>query len=221
MAIRFNAAGQVLTGTLSLGSQSVRSYGFWGKISVDRNVPVTFFDVDGSGEDFFTTDSDGTSVQYLLNQAGVGGGSSVALTVGAWYYLGVSINGTTGTFYLRSESDSSWTTQSLTGLSAITCTTTRLGESWVTGDWLNGCLTAVKIWTGAALTQAEFDSERVSYSAARTANLAARYELKTASDLSDYSGGGHNLSGGSGTATESGPALLDAWAYGFDVRIGG
>ncbi|MFI6904894.1 hypothetical protein ACIBKY_26775 [Nonomuraea sp. NPDC050394] len=75
-------------------------------------------------------------------------------------------------------------------------------------EWLNGCLSHVRIWT-AALSGAELEAEYTANSPVRTSNLFAFYRFTTAGTTDD-SGNGQTLSGGTGTSTEPGALNTDA-----------
>ncbi|GII63535.1 hypothetical protein Skr01_36200 [Sphaerisporangium krabiense] len=218
MAVRFSADGQAYTRALSLGVQTQWALACWAKISVDRNVTSTIWSLGSNSVfDAFTleTDSDGTTAAVLDYEAEQETGTR-ALTAGTWYYWAVLVNGTSGTVLSRAAGDSSFTVSTWTGGNAgLTLTNLYLGNRFGS-DWLNGALAAVKLWSGAALSQAELEAEAWSYLPRRTANLAAWYPL-TRAETVDYSGAGRTLSGGSGAATEDGPPI--PWRQGRPRRL--
>ncbi|MEV7011536.1 LamG-like jellyroll fold domain-containing protein [Streptosporangium sp. NPDC051022] len=213
MAVRFSASGQNYTRSLSLGSQTQWTVSCWVKITTDRNAYSTVWGLDdGSTLDYYIlqTDADGTTI-LLLDDADNTFGSR-ALTVGTWYYVGVSVNGANGTMVSRAAGDTSFTVSTWTTAAASTSLQNfRLGDAIFTDEWLNGCLAAVKVWSGATLTQAELEAEAWTYQPRRTAGLQAWYPL-TRAETTDYSGNGRTLSGGSGATTEDGPGI--AWRQG-------
>src|SRR5690606_30411901 len=88
---------------------------------------------------------------------------------------------------------------------SVTVNTLRIGQSPWSGEWLNGRMAAVKIWT-AALSANEIQAERDYTSPLRTANLRAWYPFEVAENI-DHSGNGETLSGGSSPSTEPGPGI--------------
>lgn len=72
--------------------------------------------------------------------------------------------------------------------------------------WSDARIAAVKMWDAALSVPTELDYEFRSYLPVRTANLDRWYPLLSATDLVDYSGNGHVLTG-SGSTTAEGPPL--------------
>ncbi|OUC99311.1 hypothetical protein [Streptosporangium minutum] len=207
MAVRFAADGQDYTRTLGLASTSQYSFSLWVRLAADRNAfsaALTLNDgVSFGSEVFLETDADGTTM--ALYSGGVKGARS--LTVGTWYYFGVSVNGTNGTMVSRSLADTSFAVTTWTnGGAAMALNGLILGESRNGGEWLNGDLAAVKLWTGVTLTQAELEAEAGAYVPQRTAGLKAWYPL-TQAETADHSGQGQTLSGGAGATTVDGPNI--------------
>src|SRR5690606_37514347 len=89
--------------------------------------------------------------------------------------------------------------------SSLTANTLRIGQSPWGGEWLNGRMAAVKIWT-AALSANEIQAERDYTSPLRTSDLRAWYPFEVA-ETTDHSGNGETLSGGSSPSTEPGPGI--------------
>lgn len=209
MAVRFNASGQEYTRTASLGAISSFSVTCWLKIAVDQNDTSGIWSLDdgnsgGFDNAYLATDTDGTTLQFIESSASVFG--SRALTVGTWYYAGVSVNGANGTMITRALGDTSSTVTTWAfGAATVTATNWRIGKPVYAARWLNGSVAAVKFWT-ATLTQAELENEAWSYLPRRTTNLRAWHPLLTPETV-DYSGGGFTLSGGAGTAKEDGPGI--------------
>jgi hypothetical protein len=132
--------------------------------------------------------------------------TTAALTVGTWYFAAIAVNGTAATIYYRDQTTQTTTSAGLTGLSAsVNAATLRLGVSVQNSDWLDGCLSAVKVWN-ATLSQAELNAESTQYVPARTTNLQAWYPL-IIPETRDYSGNSRTLTGGTGTAQEAGPDI--------------
>jgi len=213
MAVRFDADGEDYTQALALGSQGAVSASCWAKVSVDRNTFSTAISLDnGTGAALFIqTATDGVTMGVYEEPLGNFAGTGRAFTVGTWYWVGCSINGTSGTMYSRALADTATTTAALAGLQAThNIANLRLGESAWGGEWLNGAVCAVKVWT-AALTQSELENEALTYRPRRTANLVGWYPLHRP-ETTDYSGNARTLSGGAGTSQEDGPGI--SWGPG-------
>ncbi|MEO3860861.1 hypothetical protein [Acrocarpospora sp. B8E8] len=215
MAVRFSANGQQYTRTLGLGNQTQISVCGWFKVSVDRNEVSTFWGIDNGDLTtwfFLSTDPDGVTIS-LNNTDNLT--SIAAMTVGTWYYVGATFNGTAQTIVIRAATTSTFTVISNSNgpSGAVSATRFWIGNlgSPASGWWLNGCVAALKMWVGTTLTQAELERESWSYTPARTTGLTAWYPFDRVSTV-DYSGVGSTLSGGSGAATEDGPPI--AWRQG-------
>lgn len=223
MAVRFSGSGQDYTRTISLGAQSQWSVSCWVKITTDRNDWSTAWslDQDSGGRLGFTTlrtDTDGTTLLFVANDDDVTNVSKTirALTVGTWYYVGISVNGANGIAVSRAATDTSSTVVTWSdGPASVMHGTWRIGEDFFGSDWLNGCVAAVK-WWGASLTQAELENEAWTYQPRRATNLRAWHPFDRASTI-DYSGAGATLSGGAGATTEDGPGI--AWSPAGPVMV--
>ncbi|WP_113699192.1 LamG-like jellyroll fold domain-containing protein [Nonomuraea lactucae] len=212
MAVRFSADGEDYSRTISLGTVTAFSIACWVKLSTDRNTNVTVWELtDGLDEDYamLRTGADGTSVSFQQVDDGFGDPlrGTRNLTVGTWYYVAVAVNGANGVMLTRSLTDTSFTVSTWSNGTAggTVQDIFRLGESDVSGEWLDGCLAAFKHWT-TNLSQAELEAEFGFYQPRRTANLRAWYPF-TRNETTDYSGNGQTLSGGANTSTEDGPGI--------------
>jgi concanavalin A-like lectin/glucanase superfamily protein len=210
VAVRFDASGDWYARTTGLGSVAAFSVSIWGKITTDRNTWSTFWSLtqSGGGQGVLAqTDSDGTSLIVYDQNAGQLG-SARALTVGTWYWIGIVCDGANGAMHTKAVSDTAVTTTTWsTATTPRSIEVLRIGESIVGGEWLNGCVAAMKVWT-AALTTDELTNEGAFYAPLRTADLRLWYPFLNA-ELVDYSGLGGDLTvGSSATATEAGPPIL-------------
>src|SRR5690606_3171162 len=113
-------------------------------------------------------------------------------------------NGDTATVY-RSTGTGTISSTNHSVSNALNAATLRIGQSPWGGEWLNGRMAAVKIWT-AALSANEIQAERDYTSPLQTANLRAWYPFEVA-ETTDHSGNGETLSGGSSPSTEPGPGI--------------
>jgi hypothetical protein len=208
VAVRFDASNEFYTRTVTIGTVSAFTVCCWVKISTDRNNFSTVWCLDNNSTlnyQVLQTNTDGTTLMLFTDsgsQRTVG-----ALSVGTWYFVGVAVSGTGGTIKLRAEGAPSFTTINITGGDSSTnITRLRLGESVFGGEWLNGCLASVKVWT-AALSASELEAEYPAVDPVRTSNLFAFYRF-TGPSTTDDSGNGQTLSGGSGASQEPGPELV-------------
>lgn len=210
MATRFALNTDKCTSTWTLGSQSALSASCWLRIVTDRNTYSTPWVIDNGAETSilgWQTDSDGTTLRPFTQTGLITG--QIPLTVGTWYWVGMSMSGAAGTWW--------WKTPTTTAASVFidsgqtTTTMSRLvvgGAPW--GEWWNGDLMALKLWPGVALTDAEVLQEQWTIRPVRTAGLGAWHPL-TSPDLADYSGNARTLTGG-GTLPVFGAGPPVAWS---------
>lgn len=209
MAVRFSASTHLYTATLSLGSQANMCVCCWMNIAVDRNAFSTFWNIDNGGSSSsvrgIQTTTNGVTVEPYTVNGGMSG-TKPSLTVGTWYYFAVNLTGNNASWRWRTDASATVTAGSLTGASdALTATRLRLGDSAWGGEWLNGSLAAVKIWTGN-LSSSEMDAEALTYAPVRTTGLVSWYPFHEGPETTDYSGNGRNLTGGTGTAFAANPS---------------
>lgn len=206
MAVRFDTTGESYTRALALGTQAALTVACWFKLSVDRNDYSSPFFIDNGTSDNWglQTGADGTTMATVFDastQQGMG-----SLTVGTWYFVCLSTNGTSGNLFHKTASAAGLTTVAVTSVTAsVNAATLRLGDSPWGNEWLNGCLAAVKVWT-TALTAAEAQTESTQYIPDRLTNLVSWHPLVKA-ETTDYSGNARTLSGGAGATTEDGPPI--------------
>jgi hypothetical protein len=213
MAVRFDASGENYTATVTLGSQTAFSCTWWVKLGNNRATWSSAWCLDnGASTDFVNveTNSGGAQMFYWDDIGAKDPGNMPVLTVGTWYFFGVAVNGVNGTIYWRDENTPTLTSGSwTTGSASTTMSNLRIGNNVFGTEWLDGCVTAYKLWTGVTFSQAEIDVEGWQHVPVRSANLQAWYPL-IIPETRDYSGNSRTLSGGSGTTQESGPNIL--WA---------
>lgn len=207
MAVRFDAATEEYTRAASLGTITQFSITCWLKISVDQNNISTVWCVDnGFAGDYIRlcTDTDGTT---LVIADDLDGHTLGAATVGTWYYVGFSVNGSSATAVMQAANASAPTvTTWLDSSSSTNIVNLRIGDGVFDGQYLNGCVAAFKFWSGITLSQAELEAEAWTYLPRRATGLRGWYPFLRA-ETTDYSGLGQTLSGGSGTSTEDGPPV--------------
>ncbi len=213
MAVRFDAVGEHFT---RAESPSGNTYTVVAgvKIEVDRNEFSTWVCLDTGATNNYTlmqTDATGTQMQAAEhNTAAVNG---PAMTVGTWYRLAVTKAGNGQPITIYWQADGAGTVSSASGTSASNnpaVDVLRIGDSVFGGEFLNGSVAAMKLWSGAVLSQAEIEAEWASLDAVRTTNLWATYKFESGALTTDSSGNARTLSGGVGAAFEADPSWLAA-----------
>lgn len=209
MAVRFDADGENYTRVLALGSVTVFSVSCWVRMAADRAATTVLWQIDnGSGVDFLRLNAwNGSALTYQTDGEWFAL-SGLTLVPGTWHYVGFT-GQTSGqvTFVARNADTHVFTgAEPNIGATTFTAATLRLGAGAGAGEWLNGSLAAVKVWT-QALTPAELVEEAWSYQPRRTTNLRCWYPLLTPETV-DYSGNAQTLSGGSGAGLDDGPPIM-------------
>ncbi|MFL1903084.1 LamG-like jellyroll fold domain-containing protein [Streptomyces tauricus] len=214
MSTRFDAASDRVS---FAGSMFAVGAGFtitaWAYTSVDTDANSTFARLHassgGSTIATWATGSDGLSGPNYFT----GGGSvtnATNMAVGAWRKIAISCSGTTGRSYVATvggatEADSG--TVAVGTPDGLTLGGRAPGDS---SEPFNGRLAYVRVWT-AELTQTQIEAEWASPAPVRTANLWADWPLTDATDLTDHSGNGRNLTAGTtAVTTEADPPLAGA-----------
>lgn len=204
MAVEFTADLQRYGYNASWGTLSAFSIATWVKINSDRNDFSTVWSLYNSTSHFVTLRTDAGGSALSISSAGGPGVSlgSVSLTVGAWYYFGFSFNGSDiCRLVYRTASDTSFTQITDTGAGNLTGNFFRLGDDHNGSNWLNGSITAVKIWFDD-LDQAELENESYTYKPAGGSLLEAWYPwISTADAEVDFAGNGNTLVAAAGTAS--------------------
>jgi len=209
-AVRFDAAGEDYVGPLALGATFTIL--LWARVAADRDTYSTIFGLDNNvgtlGACTMQTIFDGTA----LNMTAQGGTdqSIHTMAVGTWYCYAVTRTAQSGPTALRVH----WGTapDALTlvevaatgGWGAAGYSQLRLGESAWSGEWLDGDLAFVKIYT-RPLDESEIETELSQYAPGVTTDLHAAYSFWDGPSNADLSGNGRDLAGGSGAATDAGP----------------
>jgi len=165
----------------------------WVRIATDRNDYSAFFQANNVDNAQFVcqTNSTGTELSvYIYDASNTGSG----LTVGTWYHVAMTWDGSTARVYLNGTLNAS---VSATG---STWNEVRLAQSYW-GEPLDGNIAHIKAWD-ATLSQAEIAAEKDKIAAVRTSNLVGQWETpEGANRLLDTSGNGNHLTG-FGTITD-------------------
>jgi hypothetical protein len=211
VSVRFNAtADDLRRSSLGFGAQTAWTFTCWGQIVTDRNNFSTLWTIantvsDTTNNALLQTASDGTSLEYF--DGGTGTHSITGLTVGTWYFIGISVNGTSGFAKVSADGSGSFTTVSLSGLaSSTTHNFLMFGDSTFNAEFLNGRIEAAKWWS-TNLSQAEVEAEKPYRAPVRTSNVRA-YWFFTASKTTDNSGNGLTLTESNVVDLEGSPTNL-------------
>jgi hypothetical protein len=172
---------------------------------------------DTSTNALMQTDSDGNGIEYF---DGTKGPTTItgSLTIGTWYFLGLSVNGSSAFAKYSADGSGSFTTVNISGLGS----TTRhnfimFGDSTFDNENFNGRIEAAKWWS-TNLSEAEVEAEKPYRSPVRTSNVRA-YWYFTASKTLDNSGNGLTLTESNTVDLEGSPTnLTDAPAQGTQLN---
>jgi hypothetical protein len=183
---------------------------------------VNFNTAVGDYRCLWSFEENGTTASAWIAESGTGGntlsgttpgdGSPPLLlgtmTVGTWYYLGVSVNGSTVNAISKVAGAGTFTTRPADTVvqTSVKPNIIRIGNSVFLTDYLRGSVAGVKIWTGVALTNAEMQAEAAQFAPVRTDGLYAFYRFKDAATATqDSSGLGNHLTGGTGATDMTDP----------------
>jgi hypothetical protein len=219
MAARADAAGDFLRRTTDLPSTTNLSICFWVCLRTDLNTfsPVWLMGASGSSYLQFGTNVDGTTLVWE-HRSPDGLDPFITMmnmTVDTWYFVAGRANGASATFtaYWAAATAAALSTGSDTsGATPLNAPVEMsLFEETIFGGRSDAAVAAVKIWSGAQLTQAEFEAERWQYLPARTANLHLWSPLQDPGDATwiDYSGNARTWTEGGTVLVEPGPPI--AW----------
>jgi Concanavalin A-like lectin/glucanases superfamily len=225
MSVRFDASADGYSATTGLPGTAFTAL-CWGRLAVDRNAYSTFLSVDNNSASqvlAIQTTTSGNDPYLWCEPHGVGWleeAPDIVLTVGSWYRMAMSRNGTAIAYYLATAAGAvSSVTGTLTG--GLTASRLRVGQSPSSGEWLNGNIANLKVYN-AALTQAEIVTEWGNWRAQRTANLLRHHKWQTAAETTDYSGNGWALTAaGTPVFEATNPTIDDSSpSVGTLLRIG-
>jgi hypothetical protein len=213
VAVRFDAADDRIYLAATLPDPAITGLtvlGWW-RIRVDRDDFTCYYRTSSGGNGTIHTVAAGST--GLGVNVFTGGGSIVdtyANVVDEWFAMAVVDGGAGVTQYVRPAGGStvSQSGSVTSGIPVQIC----IGGRALTdaGEFLNGAAAYVRVFADA-LTQAELEAEWSSGTAVLPA--WADWPLAVASDLTDHSGNGRNLTPvGVGPTTESGPPVPIVYA---------
>ena len=210
-AVRFSASTMKYSRSASgLNTSTSITWCCWVKLAANRGTYSMVLASDNASANYvqLATRSDGVS--YSLLSTSGGANSAYTFPVGTWVFIAATMDISGGNDYLyRAQAPATTLSNDFiftlpTGWNDAN--TFYIGNGGY-GDWLNGSVAAVKIWT-AALTQTELETEMTSYAPVRTANLWAAYKFDAGPQTTDDSGNGRTLtSAGTPTLDSSGPPI--------------
>lgn len=216
-SIRGDASGDNITYSTTAPSGSSHSVIFFARPRADRNTYSCPMSIDAGTTDYVYAE---TEVDGLVMKMWDDSGGSITgptMSVDTWYVFAWTKNGTTINFYHATSGSTTLTSAgSMTG-TTLTPTQVRMLESPWTGEWFDGDIFGVRIWSGAVLSQSELEAEMVQARANRTSNLWFEGFFFGASDLTDYSGNGRNFTGGGSLTTEEPPSGIPLFAAGGSI----
>jgi hypothetical protein len=209
-AVRFDASADKYTRSASgLNTSTSITWCCWVKFASDRNAyTMVLSSNDNVGTLYVELGAGGDGTSYALLSTSGGASSSFQFTPGTWTFIAATMDIVGANDYLY-HAESPATT--LTGDFIFTLptgwadtNTLYIGSSFF-GDWLDGSVAQVKIWT-RALTQAQLEAEMYADSVVGGANLWAYYSFRAGPQTNDESGNGRTLTVGGTLATDtSGP----------------
>lgn len=213
MAVRFDADGEDYSQNITFDNSTVSGC-CWVRIDVDRNNFSTFIDFSNAGNDAFGVQTAADGVLWQIYSSSNGTSNLFTATVGTWYFIAFAKgpnNGDTAGYWAAANTLALSSSTGLDHNVGASIPTIMVGESGFSGEWLNGSIAAVKVWSGVRLTQAEFERERFQYLPHRTSNLHSFWPFlqggANTGARQDFSGNANNLGGGTNSATTDGPPI--------------
>jgi hypothetical protein len=211
-AVRFDASTDGLTYAGLGPDPSVTGYTvtFWAYMSVQQTADSCMFRYGGnntSGTSTANIEASTSGVEPTVFTTGGTYHSGVTMSVGAWYRIAYTITTAgTGTFYVAAATGAPTVVSGPAGSTQRDLHSVGLSGDG-SGEFWNGRMAYVRVWA-ATLTQAQIVSEWASTTPVVTSGLWAAWPLTSASDLTDHSGNGRNLTAGSTAVTTETPGPL-------------
>ena len=225
MSTRFDAASDRIS---FAGTMFAVGSGFtitaWAYVSVDTDANATFARLHassgGSTVATWATGSDGLSGPNYFT----GGGSitnATNMAVGQWRKIAISCSGTTGKSYVATVGGATEVDSGTVGVGTPDGLTLGGRAPADSSEPFNGRLAYVRVWT-TELNQTQIEAEWASTTPVVTSGLWADWPLTDATDLTDHSGNGRNLSAGStAVSTEDNPPLAGSVTGSAVAAFGG
>ena len=212
MAVVFNASADRLYRNSLPTANTAYTVTMWVRPRAGNPVNPFYFESDAAGTTYALAANSG--VLGILN---AGGGFIWNVTLGAamtqdvWYFIAMTINGTTGTLYQGTESSAVTSNSGTIAAQAARYRLNLMGDGYVAGYAPVADAAHIRLWD-AVLSAAEIEAERTATTPARTANLTADWRLASAAArATDSSGNGYTL-----TSAGAGP-----WEDATGPSVGG
>ncbi|MEU4224297.1 LamG domain-containing protein [Nonomuraea sp. NPDC026600] len=217
MAVRFSASGQHYQATTGLPTTVYTITAWVWATDLGSRYRVVHYLRQSSGDHYTAIQVRNLPTDIQLSDDvsyAFGGVGPLAISPATWYRVAAVVNGANATFYSAAAGDP-LTSASVADFSPPATP----NQLWIGADpfsnWWDGRFAAIKMWD-AALTASEVEQELGQYQPLRTTNLLRWHPLINA-EVTDYSGNGNTLTGGTGATTEDGPPL--AWGSAIPVVI--
>lgn len=211
MSVRINADADKASRSTNLPPTNNITVFMFVKLVSDTNNFATFYSQD-NGSDFQVLETDGDGVTLNIFDGSGNSVAGAAMTVGDWYAIGFSSNGTNLRLYMKNVTTGA-ASQWFTG-------TARSGAATVSNLYIGGSsfnevpnadFRAPRIWRTALSTQAAFDAEANSFSPVEASNIDSWFTFADNSELAmedDQSVNGRDLNRGAGSwTTEDDPPI--------------
>lgn len=187
----------------------------WAKMAVNRTTYSFCVSVDDGGGNYVQLGPGGTGINLGVS-ATTGGitpntGAGQNMSLDTWTFMATVWRTTGGgtddnhAYAIAPSTDVSMDAATYAGFNSAS-------GLWVGGDgfgdWFNGSIAQVKIWT-AALSEAELEAELPVDGVVRSSNLHAYYSFRDGPQTTDESGNSRTLTAGAGSAAldEDGPPV--------------
>lgn len=212
MSVRVNADADKASRTTNLPASNNITVIMFVRLNTDTNNFAAFFSLDdASNFQILCTDGDGTTLKVFDGFANEATGPS--LTVGDWYAIGYSSNGTTLRIWTKNLTTNAASTEN-TGGARATNPVTGGWSMYVAGDGFSEAPDAdfrsPMIWR-TAFTKTQFDAQCASLSPVDSTNIDSWFtwaDNSASAMQDDQSGNGRNLTRGAGSwTTEADPPL--------------
>lgn len=215
MAVRFSADGQSYTRATTLGAVTDWTAAGWVKLALDRAAMSVVWQIDdGAGASRLRMVAwNGTALAFQTDPGGWYRVMGHTLAVDQWTYVGLSATASPGQVRVRIRPAGDMTFTGFTPSevsAAFNASTIRVGDGLAANEWLNGSVAGFRFWD-AALSMDELEAESWAYLPVRTESLRAWYPFLRP-EVTDLSGNGQTLSGGTGAVLDDGPPIR--WSAG-------
>jgi hypothetical protein len=206
-SVRFDNSADIYSGSAAasdISTTAVTMCCWYYRISSTTDPTLVGIQRSGPDQYFLLRLISTTTVPGMVdNSASVNGAPTWNPNSNEWAFAACTFSSGTGKIYAGRLMDATLNTTSSTGFTGPnTAASVRIGNDTFPEPF-NGRIAGVKIWN-AALSAAELELERWTYSPVRTADLWAWYPLDGTS-TADASGNGHTLTAGGSLTTEAGP----------------